>query len=79
MKTKPASGEKAWIDPDDAPRLTRSFFARAEIRDNDKIVRPARRATLRLDPDVVEALRAVGGDWQDKANAALRAAFSKRK
>ena len=43
MKTKPAPGEKAWTDPDDAPRLTKSFFVRAEIRDNEKILRPAPR------------------------------------
>ena len=81
MKTKTASGGKAWSDPDDAPQLTRSFFARAEIRDGDKIVRSARAAgaaTLRLDPDVVDALQAVGDDWQAKANEALRAVFRRR-
>jgi uncharacterized protein (DUF4415 family) len=82
MKTKPASGAPAWSDSDDAPRLTKSFFARAEIRDGEKLVRPARlRATravaLRLEPDVVEALQASGADWQARANAALRAAFAK--
>ena len=46
MKAKPASGARAWSDPDDAPTLTKSFFARAEIRDGEKLVRPARsRAT----------------------------------
>ena len=81
MKTKPASGAKAWSDPDDAPRLTKSFFARAEIRDGEKLIRPARalrKTVLELEPDVVEALRKTGGDWPAKANDVLRAAFGKK-
>ena len=86
MKTKPASGAGAWSDPDDAPKLTKTFFARAEIREGDKVLRPARgvlpprgrKATLPLDADVVEALRATGSDWEARANAALREAFGKR-
>ncbi|WP_243453782.1 BrnA antitoxin family protein [Sandaracinobacteroides saxicola] len=30
-----------WIDPDDAPMLTADFFARAEIRENGRLIRPA--------------------------------------
>ena len=30
-----------WVDPDDAPELTAEFFARAEIREGGKIIRPA--------------------------------------
>lgn len=30
-----------WVDPDDAPPLTRKFFERAEIRVGGKLVRPA--------------------------------------
>ena len=78
MKTKPASGGKAWSDTDDAPKLTRSFFERAEIREGDKVVRPARPATLRLDADVADALRGAGEDWRAKANEALRKAFGGR-
>ena len=81
MKTKPASGGKAWSDPDDAPILTRAFFARAEIKEADKVIRPARPAravTLRLDPDVADALRESGDDWQARANEALRAALGRR-
>ncbi len=81
MKTKHASGVKVWSDPDDAPRLTRSFFARAEIRDGEKVIRPARRrrkSVLELEPDVAEALEATGDDWRARANEALRAAFAKR-
>ena len=86
MKTKPTSGDKAWSEPDDAPKLTQAFFARAEIREGDKVLRPARgvlspkgrKTTLPLDPDVIEALRATGSDWEARANDALRAAFGKR-
>ncbi len=85
MKTKPASGAKAWSDPDDAPKLTKAFFARAEIREGDKVLRPprgvlppkGRKVALPLDPDVAETLRATGNDWEARANAALRAAFAK--
>lgn len=31
--------------------------------------------TLRLDPDVLAALTAIGPDWQARANTALRKAF----
>ena len=50
MKTKPASGARAWSDPDDAPTLTKSFFARAEIRDGEKLVRPSRSLALAARP-----------------------------
>ncbi len=30
-----------WIDPDDAPELTDDFFRHAEIRQGDKVIRPA--------------------------------------
>ena len=86
MKTKPASGGETWTDEDDAPKLTKTFFARAEIREGDKVVRPARGVlsprgsgtTLSLDADVAEALRATGGGWEARANAALRVALGKR-
>ena len=32
MNGKKASGEAAWVDPDDAPDLTAAFFDRAEVR-----------------------------------------------
>lgn len=35
---------------------------------------PRRRASLPLDPDVLERLRATGPGWQARANAILRAA-----
>ncbi|SHK50798.1 BrnA antitoxin of type II toxin-antitoxin system [Roseomonas rosea] len=67
-------------DPDDPPELTPEFFARAEIREGDKVIRrgrPKAAATkklvsLRLDADVLDRLRASGPGWQGRANAALR-------
>lgn len=32
-----------WIDPDDAPPLTREYFERAEIREGDTVIRRADR------------------------------------
>lgn len=30
-----------WVDPDDAPLLTAEIAARAEVREGDKVIRPA--------------------------------------
>lgn len=69
-----------WIDPDDAPKLTDDWFAGAEVRDGDKIVRRGRprsanaktAVSLRLDPEVVEWFRSTGTGWQTRINEALR-------
>jgi uncharacterized protein (DUF4415 family) len=65
--------------------LDRDWFERAEIREGDRLVRPARRVELkaaapkeivqlRLDPDVLVHFRATGRGWQSRINAALRKA-----
>jgi uncharacterized protein (DUF4415 family) len=67
-------------DPDTAPELTDEWFDRAEIRDGDKLIRPARPpldtpkklVSLRLDQDVIDQFRAGGPGWQSRINAALR-------
>ena len=82
MPTKKRTTKSKWIDPDDAPRLDREWFERAEIWEGNKLVRPGRprKATpkeavsLRLDPDVLEHFRAGGPGWQSRINAALRKA-----
>jgi uncharacterized protein (DUF4415 family) len=69
-----------WIDPDEAPRLERDWFERAEIWESNKLIRPGRprkaapkeAVSLRLDPDVLEHFRASGPGWQSRINAALR-------
>jgi uncharacterized protein (DUF4415 family) len=70
----------SWIDPDDAPKLTRDWFERAELRDGDRVVRRGRprseaakqAVSLRLDPDVVAWFRGTGAGWQTRINEELR-------
>ena len=86
MKTKPVDGANKWVDPDDAPELDDEFFASAEIREGDKVIRPGRprsaspkqSVTLRLDQEVLTAFRQTGRGWQSRINAALREAIQKR-
>jgi len=80
MPRKSASGDKAWSDPDDAPPLTKAFFERADLYRGKRLVRRGRpksdvvkrQVTLRLDPDVIDGLRATGPGWQTRANHALK-------
>ena len=73
----------AWTDPDDAPELTDEFFQRADEFEGDKLVRrgrPKAAATkeavkLRLDADLLAALRATGDGWQTRINDMLRASM----
>jgi uncharacterized protein (DUF4415 family) len=82
MPRKKSSGASKWVDPDDAPELTREFFERGEIRHGDKVIRrgrppldnPKQAVKLRLDADVLEAYRATGDGWQTRINADLRKA-----
>jgi uncharacterized protein (DUF4415 family) len=37
-----------WIDPDDAPLLTKEFFDRAEIREGGKVIRAATGTLTRM-------------------------------
>jgi uncharacterized protein (DUF4415 family) len=71
-----------WIDPDDAPELTKEWFETADYYEGDKLVRrgrppsdaPKEAISLRLDPDVVAHYRATGPGWQSRINAVLRKA-----
>jgi uncharacterized protein (DUF4415 family) len=79
---KKNSGSAKWVDPDDAPELTKEFFDRAEIRHGDRIIRrgrpplpsPKQAVKLRLDADVLAAYRKTGDGWQTRINADLRKA-----
>ena len=42
MRTKKPTGESRWVDPDEAPPLDRDWFERAEIREGERVIRPAR-------------------------------------
>ena len=86
MPTKRPTTASSWVDPDDAPHLDRDWFAQAEIREGDRLIRPARAGggpnrtapkeavNIRLDPDVLAYFRATGRGWQSRINAALRKA-----
>jgi len=87
MPGKPAAGHTRWVDPDDAPELTETFFARADVFEGEKLIRRGRpplaekkqQVTLRLDPVVLAGLRATGPGWQTKANTVLKAWLANQK
>ena len=90
MTENNASSPPFW-DDDDLPEWTDDQFARARIAVGDKVIRkadgtltrpgrpalanPKRQVTLRLDPDVLEKVRATGKGWQSRINAELRKAL----
>lgn len=86
MPTKKSPFAGKWVDPDDAPDLDRDWFERAEIREGDQLIRPAKAAgaprtiapkkpiSIRLDADVIAYFRATGPGWQSRINDALRTA-----
>jgi uncharacterized protein (DUF4415 family) len=80
MPTKKKIGESKWVDPDDAPRLTKEWFERADLYHGDKLIRrgrpkseaPKKLVSLRLDPDVIDHFQRSGPGWQSRINEALR-------
>lgn len=78
MKEKDIS--EKWVDPDDAPKLEREWFAGAEVRQGDKVIRRGRprsdnskqAVSLRVDADVLEWFKSSGAGWQTRMNDALR-------
>ena len=82
MTTKRRTTKSRWVDPDDAPRLDRDWFQRAEIREGEKLIRrgrpksaaPKRATSIRLDADVLDHYRTGGPGWQSRINQALRKA-----
>ena len=82
MPRKKRAGAKPWVDPDDAPELTAEHFARADVYVGETMVRRGRgrprspmakrQVTIRLEPDLLERLRATGPGWQTRINEALR-------
>ena len=83
MTAKKRSTPTTWSDPDDASELTAEFFESADLYQGNKIQsrgRPKAAVTkepikLRLDPDVLAALRASGDGWQTRINETLRASL----
>ena len=83
MAAKKPSTPRVWTDPDDAPALTEAFFQAADPFDGATL-KPRGRppaavtkvpVTLRLNADVLAALRASGDGWQTRINDALRASL----
>jgi len=83
MPAKKRSTPTTWSDPDDAALLTAAFFKSADLfegsklkaRSRPKSVSPKEPVKLRLDADVVAALRASGDGWQTRINDSLRASL----
>lgn len=70
-----------WIDPDDAPELDDEWFAKAEVRIGDQVIRKGRprgstkqAVSLRLDEEVIAYFRKSGPGWQTRMNDMLRKA-----
>ena len=83
MTAKKRSTPTIWHDPDDAAELTAEFFESADLY-NGKQLQPRGRpkaattkepVKLRLDADVLAALRASGDGWQTRINDTLRASL----
>jgi len=88
-----ADGPDALFD-DDSPEWTEEMFARARTgadvlppevlaafgkpRGRPKAVVAKVAVKLRLDPDVIEGLKATGPGWQTRINATLKDALAKR-
>jgi uncharacterized protein (DUF4415 family) len=80
---KKFSDLRAQMKPDDAPELTPEFFKSADLyegnqlktRGRPKSASPKEPVKLRLDADVLAALRASGEGWQTRINDTLRASL----
>jgi uncharacterized protein (DUF4415 family) len=81
-------GKKKWIDPDDAPELTRAFFQSADVYQGEKLLRrgrppdgerPKEAVKLRISPDVLDYFRSGGPGWQTRINATLERAVSRQR
>ncbi|MEY3502023.1 MAG: hypothetical protein RL763_91 [Pseudomonadota bacterium] len=83
MTAKKRSTPDTWSDPDDAPELTAEFFKSADLYEGDKLrgrgrpksETPKEPVKIRLDADVLAALRATGEGWQTRINDTLRASL----
>ena len=83
MTAKKTSTPATWTDPEDAPELTAAFFKKADRYEGTTLKprgRPKAAVTkepvkLRLDADVLAALRASGEGWQTRINDTLRASL----
>ena len=82
MRKKKDSTATPWSDPDDAPELTADMLARADLYKGDTLVRrgrgrprvarPKQQVTLRLDADLIAAIRATGPGWSGMVENVLQ-------
>ncbi len=71
-----------WVDPDDAPELTKEWFETADVYDGEKLIsrgrpksdNPKKAISLRVDADVLDKFKAEGPGWQGRMNDVLRKA-----
>ena len=83
MNAKLKQLSQASADPDDAPEITELWVQEASLFDGEKLVRRGRPKSsttktavkLRLDADVLMALRTTGDGWQTRINDTLRASL----
>lgn len=76
------STKTVWVDPDDAPELTKEWFDTADVHHGGKLISrgrpksdaPKAAISLRVDSDVLEKFKADGPGWQSRMNDALRKA-----
>ncbi|MGI4943806.1 MAG: BrnA antitoxin family protein [Janthinobacterium lividum] len=86
MLAKKPLGSPDFVDQDEAPELTADMLDKAEVFDGDKFIRRGRgrppadvrkeKINVRLDPDVLERLRASGPGWQTRINEILRVSLN---
>ena len=83
MSAKKPSTTATWTDSEVAPELTAAFFKQADryegttlkLRGRPKAAVTKEPVKLRLDADVLAALRASGEGWQTRINDTLRASL----
>ena len=83
MTASKRSTKSSWIDPDDAPELTKDWFDKADVYHGEKLIsrgrpkaeNPKKAISLRVDADVLDRFKAEGPGWQGRMNEALRKAI----
>jgi uncharacterized protein (DUF4415 family) len=80
MKESKGNTDPGWVDPDEIPDLSTPEWEERIVkvspgRGRPKADNPKVSTTIRLDPDLLEALKATGKGWQSRANEMLRKAI----
>src|SRR5690349_3318678 len=86
MQTKKRTGSASeWVDPDDAPPLTKEMLDDADWFEGNRFIKHGRgrpptgnakeQISVRLDQQVLAKLREAGPGWQSQINLLLRHAL----